>query len=86
MGYIVLEEDQFKEIRMDIREIKDALIKQGKMTSPKKYLNTKGAAEYLNVSVRCIYHYCQKNLLNPKKAGGTLLFEIDEIEQLIKKN
>jgi hypothetical protein len=84
MELIAIEKKEFEEIKKDIHDIKNALVTQGKMTSAKKYLNSKGAAEYLNVSVRCIYNYCQKNLLNPKKIGGTLLFDIDEIELLFK--
>ena len=81
---IILEYKQFKEITDDIRAIKEALVNQGKMSTPKKWLTTSQAAELLNIKVRTIYLYIQKGLLHPHKAGGINLIDRSEIEALIE--
>jgi len=85
MELIALEKEEWEEIKRDIREIRKVLENQGKMTSQKKLYNTKGTAEYLNCAIRTVYHYCKNGLLHPKRIGGILLFDPEEIESLINK-
>jgi len=77
-----MEKQQFEKIQKDLNEIKDAL--QGKMSSQKKWLPAAAVGDLLNIKIRTVYHYCQKGLLHPHKAGGILLFDRSEIEKLIE--
>jgi excisionase family DNA binding protein len=82
MDLVVIEKKEWDEIRSDIKEIRNALENQGKMSTPKKWLTSAGAAEYLNVKIRTIYSYIGKGILNPKKIGGILLIAREELESL----
>jgi excisionase family DNA binding protein len=82
MEFIVLEKKEWEEIQQDIKAIKTVLENQGKLSSPKKWLTSRGAAEYLNVKIRTIYSYIGKGILNPKKIGGILLIDREELESL----
>lgn len=85
MELIALEKKEWEEIRRDIKVIKEVLEKQGKMSTPKKWVPTSEAGELLNVKIRTIYLYCQKGLLHPHKAAGILLFDRSEIMSIIEK-
>ena len=84
MEIIALEKKEWEEIKRDIKEIKDTMRYQGKISSPKKYLSVSEAGDILNIKKRTVYWYCKKGLLHSHKAGGILLFDRDEIEELIK--
>jgi len=81
---LILDEKQFLEIREDIKTIKKVLEKQGKLIPPKRWVNSETAAEILNIRIRTLYSYCSKHL-HPKKVGGILLFDREEIETLINQ-
>jgi hypothetical protein len=82
---IVLDKKEWDEIKRDIKEIKDVLQSQGKISVPKKWYTAKETSLHYNCAVRTIYHYCNKGLLNPKRIGGILLFSNEELEGFLKK-
>jgi hypothetical protein len=86
MELIALDRNDWEEIKRDIKEIKNALEVQGKTLPQKKWLSASAAGDLLNIKIRTVYLYCQKGLLHPHKAGGVLLFDRVEIEELIKGN
>lgn len=81
---LILDEKQFLEIKADIKTIIKVLEKQGNLDPLKKWVNSKMAADILNVKIRTLYSYCHNGLLHPKKIGGILLFDHIEIEELIE--
>jgi excisionase family DNA binding protein len=82
---IVIDKKEWSELRREVQRIKDILEGNGKICSPKKWLTTAEAAELLNVKIRTIYLYRHDNKLHPHKATGILLFDREEIEDLINK-
>jgi hypothetical protein len=86
MELIVIEDKQFQKILNDIREIKEALLNQGRISSTKKWITAIEVGDLLNIKIRTVYHYCKKGILNPHKVLGLLTFDREEVEALIKKN
>jgi hypothetical protein len=81
--FIILDENQFAEIREDIKTIKKVLESHSSLIPPKRWINSETAADILNIKIRTLYSYCPK-FLHPKKVGGILLFDRNEIETLIE--
>lgn len=81
---LILDEKQFLEIKEDLKTIIKVLEKQSKLDPLKKWVNSKVAADFLNIKIRTLYFWCHNGLLHPKKIGGILLFDRIEIEALIE--
>lgn len=86
MENVVIDKMEWEELRKEIQEIKKVLKDNGKSFHQKKWLSASDAGELLNIKIRTVYLYCQKGLLHPHKAGGILLFDRSEIEELIRDN
>jgi hypothetical protein len=83
MELYVVEKRDWDELKNDIKEIKNALVSQNKISAPKKWMSTAEAAKFINCAERTVYLYCSKGLLKPKKFAGKLMFEFEQIENLI---
>lgn len=82
----MLEDRQFQMILSDLKEIKEAILNQKRMSSLKKWITAVEVGELLNIKIRTVYHYCQKGILHPHKVMGLLTFDREEVEALIMNN
>ena len=84
--YVLIPEEDWKELLEEVKELKEMLIDKRRMEDGSKWLDAKEAREFLGVSAKTFQTWRDKRLFPFTQFGKKLYFRVSDIDAFLESH